>query len=781
MLEAGGSNTILRPRASANGSGWPNALLSRAMSIDATARAAAYGRWWFDARSGAIVLSLEAAALLGEHPGLHASLGDCFACVLPEDLDLLTGLLPVQSTQALQGNECEFRMVNGSDGLRWLRIAILPAPDRQPGAVCEGILVDVTAAKHAAMREEFSFESTQLMIGTHTLDEAVGKMISLVCNDLGWDFGIYWAMAHSGPEAGRLVCTHFWSGSARIVPDSMGAQGVRRLSMGADEGVVGAVWSSGQARWIEDIATDPEFLYPQYARQSGIHSGYAFPVAYESVDGVRHRPGVLIFFSCLGRQRTAQLPNLSAAIGALIAQTAQRMAQQESIRLLAQVDALSGLANRRHFHDLLDAACADAGAHGHDMGLLYIDLDRFKPINDGLGHEVGDAVLRQFSQRLAALTPPGGQAGRVGGDEFALFFFPGADTGSLDQVAEQVLLAARTHFLVDGRELAISASVGVSVFPANGQTGADLLRHADTAMYRVKRSGRNGVSYVAQQGQQHAAATQNALLQQLTVEAELLHALADGQLFMQYQPVFRIDGGRRRVRAVEALIRWRRPDGAIVPPDLFIPIAEQSHLIVDIGRWVIRQACADLPRMHAQGLAGIQLNVNMAALEFLNADLPEEMSAIADKAGIDARHVCLELTEGMMMNHAEQVIPVMRALRQRGFRISVDDFGMGYSSLSRLKDLPISSLKIDRSFVHGLPSGVQDRAIVQTIVDIGRNMGLEVIAEGVETQAQLDHLGKLGCCLVQGFLTGRPMGLAELLRVHGAPGPLAPHSAAPAR
>jgi diguanylate cyclase (GGDEF)-like protein len=488
-------------------------------------------------------------------------------------------------------------------------------------------------------------------------------------------------------------------------------------------------------------------------------------VAYDSADGHSHRPGVLVFFSCLSRQRTAQLPSLSAAIGGLIAQTAQRIAQQERIRQLAQVDMLSGLANRRHFHDLLDGACEAAAARGAALGMLYIDLDRFKPINDALGHEVGDAVLRQFAQRLAALTPPDGQAGRVGGDEFALFL-PAGSIERLRQMAELVLAAARTSFLVDGRELAISASVGISVFPDNGSAGADLLRHADSAMYRVKRAGRNGASFFSQGGAATQAASQSALVQQLTVEAELLHALAGDQFFMEYQPVFHTLN--RSVRAVEALIRWRRPNGDIVRPDVFIPIAEQSHLIVDIGRWVVRRACRDLATMQDAGLAGVQLNVNMAALEFMNPRLPEELAAITAAAGVDSRQLCLELTEGMMMSHAEQVIPVMRALRQGGFKISVDDFGMGYSSLSRLKDLPISSLKIDRSFVAGLPADQHDRAIVQTIVDIGRNMGLEVIAEGVETEAQLKHLRELGCTLVQGYLTGRPMPLGELIERHGA-------------
>jgi diguanylate cyclase (GGDEF)-like protein len=743
---------------------WPSALVARALTPDPAARALAFGRCWRDPQGGGLLLSLEAAQILDEPPGQHARMEDCLTAVLPEDLPALTDLLRDGAPPG-QERDCEFRVAKGSEGLRWLRLVVLPGAARGAEAA-EALLTDITALKHAALREEFSFESTQLMIGAHTLDEAVSKMIRLICTDLGWDCGMYWSCEQFGSGELRLVCSHFWSRSLRATPDSLYGAGTR-LSIGVHEGVVGAVWNSGQARWIEDISTDPEFLWPAYARQAGLRAGYAFPVAYESEDGRRHKPGVLIFFSCLARQRTAQLPNLSAGIGALIAQTAQRVAQQESIRELAQVDALSGLANRRHFHDLLDQACERASQRKASLGVLYIDLDRFKPINDGLGHEAGDIVLREFARRLAALTPPGGQAGRVGGDEFAVFLHADEHGVRLKQVAEQVLQAARASFHVSGRELVISASVGISQCPGDGTQAAELLRHADGAMYRVKHSGRNGLCFHSHDEGSGHAASQRALLQRLTVEAELLHALDEGQLYLEYQPVFNTE--TRKVRAVEALIRWRRPNGEVVRPDLFIPIAEQSHLIVAIGRWVIRQACRDLADMEQAGMARVQVNVNMSALEFMNDKLPEELAAVVLEAGVDPRQVCLELTEGMMMNHAERVVPVMRALRRCGFRISVDDFGMGYSSLSRLKDLPISSLKIDRSFVHGLPSDHQDRAIVQTIIDIGRNMRLDVIAEGVETEAQLHHLRQLGCSLVQGYLTGRPMPLNALIDAHGAP------------
>jgi diguanylate cyclase (GGDEF)-like protein len=738
-------------------------ILARAMTPDPVALAAGFGRWWLEPGSARMALSREAATLLGTQPGPHCR-ADCLALVLAEDLASLNDHLARAGASA-HPLECQFRVTSKHEGLRWLRLVVLAPDARGPTPLIEGILTDITAVKHAAMREQFSFESTQLLIGTHTLGEAVTKVIELVCTDLGWDCGMYWSLGQDGEHAGRLVCAHHWSGPTILAIDALVAPGIHG-GIAPGQGLVGGVWSSGQPRWIEDVGTAPEFLFPQLARQSGLHSGYAFPVAYDNGDGHRHSPGVLVFFSCLARQRTAQLPNLSAAIGGLIAQTAQRIAQQEAIRQLAQTDPLSGLSNRRHFHELLDDACLDAGRRSATLAVLYIDLDRFKPINDALGHEVGDAVLRQFSQRLAGLMPADGQAGRVGGDEFALFLPTGEVPGRIEQLAELILRAARERFLVDGRELAISASVGISLFPDNGGMGAELLRHADGAMYRVKRSGRNGVSFFSHDGQAQAA-SQSVLMRKLALEAELIDALADGQLFMHYQPVFGVRD--RQLRAVEALIRWRRPDGELVPPDVFIPIAEQSHLIVEIGRWVLQQACHDLALLQRAGLPGLQMNVNMAALEFLNVNLPNELATLTMEAGVAPRHLCLELTEGMMMKHADQVIPVMRELRRRGFKISIDDFGMAYSSLSRLKDLPISSLKIDRSFVHGLPHGAEDCAIVQTIVDIGRNMRLDVVAEGVENSDQLDHLRALGCTLVQGYLLGRPMAPLDLIGAHGAP------------
>jgi EAL domain-containing protein (putative c-di-GMP-specific phosphodiesterase class I) len=310
----------------------------------------------------------------------------------------------------------------------------------------------------------------------------------------------------------------------------------------------------------------------------------------------------------------------------------------------------------------------------------------------------------------------------------------------------------------------VSASIGISRYPDHGASTRELLHAADSAMYLSKHRGRNLATCFTG----NSTLQQIEVARQLTLQSELHYAAARGELFLEYQPICDTsdtdaDGSALRIVAAEALVRWRRPDGEIVPPGVFIPIAEKSRLIVDIGRWVLKQVCLDLPRLHACGLPGLRVHVNMAAPEFLDVELPDELDAILSAAGVDPRDICLELTESVVMQHAGTSIPIMRELQRRGFEIGLDDFGMGYSSLSMLKELPLATLKIDRAFMAGVPYDRDDNAIVRAIIDLGRHRRLQVIAEGVETDAQLSYLRQFGCNLAQGWLPGRPMPLERLL------------------
>jgi predicted signal transduction protein with EAL and GGDEF domain len=337
----------------------------------------------------------------------------------------------------------------------------------------------------------------------------------------------------------------------------------------------------------------------------------------------------------------------------------------------------------------------------------------------------------------------------------------GLEAPEVEALAQRVAACARDRFQYMGHQLAVSASIGISMFPDHGANTAQLLHAADAAMYASKRNGRNRVShYNDAQG-----AEQDVLARQLILLSELQHAFERGEFFLMYQPI--TDAHGETLEAVEALIRWRKADGTLVPPDQFIPVAEQSRLIVLLGRWVVQQVCRDLPRMHAAGMLGVKVHINMAAPEFLDSGLPEELMAIVHAAGVDPSCLQIELTETVVMSHLDTSLPIMRKLAQLGFEISLDDFGMGYSSLSLLKTLPIASLKIDRVFLEGVPRERDDCAIVRTMLDLGRNMGIGVIAEGVETDAQLGYLRQFGCTLVQGYLLGRPMAMPQLLERYG--------------
>lgn len=717
---------------------------------DAIDALAGLGRWSLARGARRLCLSATAMRLLGMDPGDAAPWTER---VVPEDRQAVDAALAalVDGEAALS---CEFRLVEREHGVRWLRLQSVAAA-RQP--VVHGMLTDITMLKRASLRERFNFALTQYLIGTDTLDEAVYKIIHLVCEELGWEWGAFWAREQHG-AAEVLRCRHIWHTPDRDYTALRSAAAV--LVVAAGQGAVGRTWQSGQSLWVEAGSDHSDVARVQAALHCGLQSGFFFPVTYVGADGRLHSVGVLEFFSAEPRQREAQLPGLAESISALIAQAGQRMVQQERVRVLAQTDEMTGLYNRAHFHALLDAACG----RGERFGLLYIDLDQFKPINDGFGHAAGNLVLCQFAERLRQLAPAGASVARLGGDEFAIMTAAGAeaDQAALDALAAAILEAARTRFNYLGHDLSVSASIGISLFPLHGADTAALLHAADAAMYQSKRNGRNLVSYFGNESD----CQQRVVAAQLLMLSALQDALQRNEFFVEYQPIRDLQDDQ--VVGLEALIRWRKADGSVVPPDQFIPVAEQSRLIVYIGRWVIEQVCRDLPLLQAAGLPQVQVHVNMAAPEFLDDDLPHELMAIVAAAGVDPARICLELTEGVIMRRIDKTLPIMRELVRLGFEISLDDFGMGYSSLSLLKTLPISSIKIDRVFLQGVPHNRNDCAIVRTIIDLGLNMQLRIIAEGVESAAQLDFLRQFDCTQVQGYLSGRPMELAGLLARHGA-------------
>lgn len=728
-----------------------------ALQVQACAleEAAAFGRWRYQRGIDHIEVSPMAARYLDISTGPRQGLGDCLLNVVAEDMEPLRKLISANRATSL-----EFRVVTAESGLRWIRATSLSSVDASTH-ITSGILADITLSKHASIRERLGFELTELLVGSGQFSEIIVKVIELVCQRLGWEWGAYWMMEDTPRNGERLACKHLWHGIGHeLVAFSRASTD---LSMQAGEDLVGEVWASDCAQWVNDMASNPRFLRRSMAFDSGLRSGYIFPVSYVAQDGAQHRPGVLEFYSCLARQEEAQLPSLSATIGALIAQTTQRLEREAVIHRLARVDDLTGLSNRSHFHVCLTERCISAIRQQEKFGLMYIDLDRVKAINNAFGHDAGNCVLREFAVRLGSVVPSETVVGRLGGDEFALLVASSSDE-ALSDLAARILEMMRAPFQYNGVELTLSANIGVSRFPDNGQSTPELLRSAAAAMYRVKQNGQNSCNIFSKSNPVSIARMQASLAQRLAIETELHHAIANEELFLLYQPIFDVASGI--MHGAEALVRWRRSNGDLIPPDVFIPIAEQGPLIVEIGQWVMARACEDLARLSRANFHNLKMHVNMAASEFTNNELPTVLSKLTKTHQVPTSGITLELTEGMLMKQPKQVVSVMRRLRKLGFEISLDDFGMGHSSLSMLKNLPITSMKIDRSFVRDIAKNPNDHAIAKAILTLGHNLKLDVIAEGIETEAQLSTLLQQGGHLIQGYLLSRPLSVDSLITTY---------------
>lgn len=428
---------------------------------------------------------------------------------------------------------------------------------------------------------------------------------------------------------------------------------------------------------------------------------------------------------------------------------------QDTIKHMAYHDALTGLPNRHYFEDRLAQALREARQRNQRMAVLFLDLDRFKFINDTFGHTLGDHVLQQIAHRLETIIRKSDMVARVGGDEFTLLL-PDASAEEAVGVAERVLQRVREPQEILGRQLHITASLGITVFPEDGQDAEALLRNADIAMYKAKEEG--GDSY-----RLYSPSMDASMSQWLTLQSELWRALERGELLLYYQP--QVDVRNGRVFGAEALVRWQHPEKGLMLPDSFIPLAEDSGLIVPLGTWVLKEACRQLRAWQEAGLPSIALTVNISARQLQRPGLVPLLGQLLEETGVEPGRLVLEVTEGAIMRDMDAAIALLKELRAMGFLVSLDDFGTGHSSLNYLKALPLDILKIDRSFVRDIGKDSTGNAMVTAIVTLARSCALRVIAEGVENSEQLDFLQRLHCYEVQGFLFGRPMPAEEFGRL----------------
>ncbi len=430
----------------------------------------------------------------------------------------------------------------------------------------------------------------------------------------------------------------------------------------------------------------------------------------------------------------------------------ERKASEQRIHRLAYYDGLTQLPNRTLFQDRLYNSLQQAARHGDWVVLLFLDLDRFKPINDSLGHAAGDRMLKDVAARLAACVDEDDTVARMGGDEFTFLLATCTDRDDALKraihAAECILQSLKMPFSLSGREFFVTASIGIALSPQDGGDLSQLMKNADTAMYHAKARGKNNFQFY--QADMNARA-----LERLELESDLRHALEQRQFVLHYQPQFLADG--LTLAGVETLLRWQHPVRGLVPPGDFIPALEELGLIADVGDWILDEACRQIATWQAAGRSVPRVSVNLSARQFGDGALEQRIARTLQASGISPSCLELELTESILMQEVGEAMRMLESLKRLGLSIAVDDFGTGYSSLNYLKRFPIDVLKIDRSFVDGLPAGEQDAQITRAIIAMAHSLGMTVIAEGVETQAQLDFLREHGCDEVQGFLLGRPM------------------------
>jgi diguanylate cyclase (GGDEF)-like protein/PAS domain S-box-containing protein len=411
-------------------------------------------------------------------------------------------------------------------------------------------------------------------------------------------------------------------------------------------------------------------------------------------------------------------------------------------------DALTGLANRGLLRDRLGQAISYAHRYDHPIWALFVDLDRFKFVNDTLGHQAGDILLKEVSNRLQAVVRDTDTVARMGGDEFVLVLPERSDAGLSTGIVQRIMEAIAQPLTIEGHEFFISCSIGVAVYPADGETAEELIKHADVAMYRAKETGRNNFQF-------YTPAMNERALERLHIEGDLRNALEREEFTLHYQPQVDLRSGK--IVGVEALIRWQHPELGMVSPVRFIGMAEENGLIIPIGAWVIREACLQNKAWQLSGLEPVRMSVNLSARQFAQQDLVESIANSLREADLAPEYLEIELTESLVMADVDRAIGILRELKALGVKLSIDDFGTGYSSLSYLKRFPIDVLKIDRSFVNDITIDPDDAAIVASIISLAHSLRLQVIAEGVETEDQLVYLCEHDCDQMQGYFFSRPV------------------------
>ncbi len=715
-----------------------DALRESELRLEEAQRLGHLGSWSWDLTSDTLTWSDELCRIYGVDPERHfASYRDFLSRVHVDDRRAVKDLVSL-AMKDKQPFHHETRILRPSGEIRTVfdkTEVVLDESGRVTGMF--GACLDITERKLA---ERMESDRRQILEQVAQNQQLPGILLSIVTM-------LEAQITGSSISIMLLRNDRLWIGAnSQLLTGYI--HSLEGMAIGPTAASCGTASYLGEAVIVEDIDSDPLWYeIRDIALSHGLRACWSMPIPSQD-GGVL---GTLAVYRNEPGRPSAQEQEFMGTATQLSAVAIEHRLTTDRLSHHAQHDSLTGLPNRLLFQDRLEQALAYARRNRQQVAVLYLDLDRFKNTNDTMGHTVGDALLREVARRFRGCIRSSDTLARIGGDEFTVVLTELGDAQNAMRVANNLLESLRAPVLVEDHEIFVSTSVGISIFPGDGTDGESLLANADVAMYRAKDLGRNNVQWFTAQMNQKAK-------ERMALERQLRHALIEGQLSLHYQPQCTASG---EIRCFEALMRWQSPVLGHVSPDRFIPIAEENGLIVPMGEWALREACAQMAKWRNAGHPHLQVAVNVSAIQYKRADWVESVRKALHDTQLPPSALELEITEGLLLHDVDETSAKLMELRKLGVGIAIDDFGTGYSSLSYLHKLPVTSLKIDKSFVSEIgstsPEEANESPIIRTIIALAHNLGLSVVAEGVETAAQRELLLAMGCNTLQGFYLHHPM------------------------
>ena len=656
--------------------------------------------------------------------------------VAPEDIDRFVEVMRARDPKGNFTNLWRHRRKDGT----LMEVETVSHPfdlDARPARLT--LVNDITERRRAERRLQMGHSVTRILADSRTVEEALPQVLRVICESSGWVYGERWALDKS---VNRLHCAETWRAAEAGLDEFETFNRGRTPIPGQSGGLIHRVWATNGPAWSADLAQEQGMERAPAALKAGLHSAFAFPILIGE-----DFYGVMEFFGRDVCPPDRALMEIVHTIGSQVGQFMARKSAEQNLRFVASHDPLTGLFNRSMFNERLQQALAQATRFERSLALLFIDLDGFKIVNDTVGHNAGDALLSELATRLRATLREGDVIGRMGGDEFVVLIEEFTEAVQVAEVAKKVLETVGRPFVLQGHEFEVTASLGISVFPDDGQDAQTLIKNADIAMYLVKQQGKNSFRFYAPQMNVH-------LHERLTLESSLRRALEREELILLYQPKVGVRDGQ--VSGVEALVRWQHPTQGMISPAEFMPVAEDAGLVVAIGEWVLRTACRQVLAWREQGLPQLRMAVNLSGRQFSQDSLIPAVREALHQTGMDAARLELEITEEMVLRNPDRAVRLLGQLKGLGVRLVIDDFGTGYSSLNHLKRLPVDCVKVDRSLILELPRSADAAALTRAVIAMAHSLGLAVTAEGVETREQWEFLHQLGCEEMQGNYFSAP-------------------------